>query len=155
MSFWWIVRDFILFYYVSGYMSVEILMSFWRHLGMSILGLEFVEISEFLWKSFDILGNCWICWLLLSFCDFLLGFCWSSVEFLLSFCWDFGDLVVFTYVRLYLCWDSVEFLSGLCWVFCWVSVEFIWGVEFLLILLIFVEICWNLFFWSSHWNYEM
>ena len=174
MSFWWMFRDFLVFYYVSSYISVEILMNFWGHLGKSVLGLEFVEINEFLQKSFEILSNCWNCWLLLSFCDFcwvsvgfLLNWFWNYLEFLMSFWWAFWwFLIVLLCVKVYIWWVSdeflmsfwwfvVRFLLNFCWVYltCWISVGFL--LSFVGFLLTF---CWSMlkyFFGSPHWNYEM
>ena len=162
MSFWWVFGDCLLIYCVSNYISVEIMMNCWGHLGKSILGLEFVEINEFLRKSCEILNNCWICWLLLNFCDF----CWVSVGFMLRFVWDSVEFwwvsdemlgtVLFLHMSSYM---SAEILLSVCWVsvefsavsvefllsFCWVSVGFIWSVELLLsfcwVLLIVVLFC--------------
>ena len=133
LSFWWLVVDFLI---VSLCVRLYLCWNFVEllgHLGRSILGFEFVAINEFLRKSFEILSNCWICRLLLSFGDF----CWVSVEFLLSFCWvsvEIWGALYSCYVchvipLLSFCWVSVEFrgfLLSFCWVYLrgWVSVEF-------------------------------
>ena len=52
-------------YYIISRTERRVLGFSWiclEHLGRSILGLEFVEISEFLRKYFEIMSNCWICW---------------------------------------------------------------------------------------------
>ena len=50
-----------LFYYVSGYISEFMMSSLEGHFGKSILGFEFVEISEFLKGFVEIVRNCLIC----------------------------------------------------------------------------------------------
>ena len=126
MSFWWVVGDFLLFYYVSSYISDEFMMNCLKHFGKPILWLEFVEINELLKESVEIVRNYWICWILWCLMnlrfpmtswwlsdDFLMSFWWVYDEFLMSFWWVFGSFLLFCYVSNYI---SDEFLMSSYWV---------------------------------------
>ena len=116
MSCWWVLVDFLLFYYDWGYISDECLMSFLWHFDKSILGLELVEISEFLRKPVEIIRNCWICWV-----PVISEFSAVSDGFLMSFLW-----------ALMSCW--------------WVSDEFLWtSYCFIMIGVIFLMSFWWIF----------
>ena len=135
MGFWWNFVDFLLFYYVSGYISDEFLMSFcWvsdEFSGVSdkfLLSLSgvmsfwwvFVIFDEFLMSFWCVSMSLWwvvvgrlLCYYVSGYIsEFLMSFCWVSDEFsvvsdefLISFCW-----VYLTW------WVSDEFLMSFCWV---------------------------------------